>query len=124
MSPLGGLDQTQVEAAAQADRPEPMIRKRTQSSLEAETLFARGLSLDEVMTTLGRARTTTVKYLVEFIQARRPADLDRGVEPAVYREVAEAAQETGTRYLPPIFDRLDGRVPSRKNRTGSTHRLG
>ncbi|MCP4250912.1 MAG: DNA helicase RecQ [bacterium] len=113
-----------VEAAGHTPRFEPVIRKRTQSSLEAEKMFARGLSIDEVMTTMGRARTTTVKYLVEYIRARRPADLDHWVEPAGYHEGADAAQETGTRYIRPIYDRLDGRVPHDIIRLVVTHLEG
>jgi len=77
----------------------------------AFAMFARGCSLDEVMSALGRARSTTTGYLADYIQAERPDRIDPWVDAATYAKVATVAKEAGTPLLKPLFDRLDGQVP-------------
>jgi len=63
------------------------------------------------METLGRARSTTVGYLAEYIARERPATLDHWIDPETYRTVAQAAEQVGTGYLRPVFEHLDGAIP-------------
>jgi len=88
-------------------RPKPRRRSR-QAAFE---LFDQGLSIDQAAEKLDRARSTTVQYLVEYIQACRPQRIDTWVDEATYRRVAEAAAQVGTDGLAPIRERLGNEIP-------------
>jgi len=74
-------------------------------------MFAQGRSVSDVAAEVQRARSTTLQYLVEYIQAKRPESIEAWVDQDTYRTVAEAADEVGTQRLRPIFEHLDEAVP-------------
>ncbi len=74
-------------------------------------MFAKGCSVKQVASAVDRAPSTTLQYLVEYIQAKRPESIENWVDEATYRTVAKAADGVGTRRLRPIFERLGEAVP-------------
>jgi ATP-dependent DNA helicase RecQ len=84
-------------------------------------LFAKGASVEQVAAKAGRVVSTTWGYLAEFIQIHRPERLDPWIEPKTYRAVADAVKTSGTAYLRPIFDQLDGKVPYEQIRAVVAH---
>ena len=80
------------------------------ATLRAFEMFAAGASIETVMTTLCRARSTTIGYLVRFIETRRPAGVESWVDEETYQRIAEAAAQFGTKRRRPIFELLDGQV--------------
>ncbi len=74
-------------------------------------MFAKGCSVTQVASAVDRAPSTTLQYLIEYIQAKRPESIEAWVDEATYRRVAKAADEVGTRRLRPIFERLGEAVP-------------
>lgn len=93
-----------------SDAPPP--GKRMNASLRAAfKLFDDARSLEEVARTLGRARSTTVRYLLEYILTRKPPTIHAWVDDVLYRRIADVAGELGTRRIQPIFDKLGGSVP-------------
>jgi ATP-dependent DNA helicase RecQ len=85
-------------------------KKVSRSKEAAFDLFAKGASIDNVVTALGRSRSTVANYLGEFIGATKPASIDTWVDDSVYCAVAEAAGDVGLVRLKPIFERLNGKV--------------
>jgi len=79
------------------------------AALAAFDLFRKGYSIQKVMETMKRARSTVSGYLAQFIEVDEPDSIDAWVQPQVQREVAEAIQRVGGDYLRPIFDELQGR---------------
>ena len=77
----------------------------------AFTYFREGASIDEVVTRTQRGRSTVLDYLAEFIRAERPPSVAAWVNDAIYRRVAEAAQQVGTDRLKPIYLTLGEQVP-------------
>ena len=73
------------------------------------------------MASLGRARSTTLGYLAEFVEAHKPERLDAWVAPETYRAIAQAINEVSSAYLKPIFEQLGGAVPYGDIRLVTTH---
>ncbi len=73
-------------------------------------MFAEGRTIEQVMEAAGRARGTTMQYLAEFIQAKRPEGIDDWVDPQTYRAVSDAVNEVGSAYLKPIHEKLNGSI--------------
>ena len=63
------------------------------------------------MTSLGRARSTTMQYLARYVETARPESVRDWVDDEAYAQVAEAAGQFGSKRLKPIFELLDGKVP-------------
>lgn len=76
----------------------------------AFNMFARGASMAEVVSTVGRKPSTVSGYLGEFIEAQRPASIERWVNASTYTAIASAASEVGAERLKPIFERLKGKA--------------
>jgi ATP-dependent DNA helicase RecQ len=82
------------------------------SAVRAFPLFEAGLSVDEVAQQLGRARSTTMGYLLEFIQAQRRTDPAPWVDAVTAARVVAAQQAlNGEGRLTPIFKHLGEAVP-------------
>ncbi len=77
----------------------------------AFNMFARGHSINDVAVAVQRAPTTTLQYLVEYIQREQPKSIAAWVDAATYETVAAVADETGTRKLRPIFEQLEEKIP-------------
>ena len=80
------------------------------TNTQAAVLFRKGLSVDDVAAQLGRARSTTIQYLCDFLRAEPPRSVAAWVSNDVYRQVADAASRVGADKLKPIFEALDGKV--------------
>lgn len=82
-------------------------KKSTRGSRgKAFEMFARGLSLEHVAHKLARAHSTTVQYLVDYIQTHKPERIDAWVDEPTYRRIAQAAAELGTARLAPLREKL------------------
>ncbi|MCC6908412.1 MAG: DNA helicase RecQ [Phycisphaerales bacterium] len=81
----------------------------TAGALASFDLFREGKTIEQVMETMGRARSTVTSYLAQFIEVEEPESIDAWVEPEAQREIAEAMKRAGADYLRPIFDELQGK---------------
>ena len=110
------------------DQLESAPRRETSSdrpSASAEAYFAhfrRGLTVEEVVQTSHRAVSTVVKYLCEFIERERPANIDIWVPPDLQVLIATAADKHSAAFLKPIFDELGGQVSFEMIRVALAHR--
>lgn len=87
-------------------------KARTPSSavLKAWELFRTGASVDHVADEVTRSRGTVVNYLMDFIEAERPATITAWISEADYEHIAAAVGELGTERLRPVFEALGGKV--------------
>jgi ATP-dependent DNA helicase RecQ len=69
------------------------------------------MSLDEVCTLISRARSTTIGYLVEFIEQQAMCDATHWLAVDTIERIAKAVDKHGRERLKPIFDELGGEVP-------------
>jgi ATP-dependent DNA helicase RecQ len=76
----------------------------------ANSLFAEGRSIEEIAQTIGRAPSTTMQYLVEFIQREHLDTPYPWVDEKTFSCVSEAVGQVGAERLKPIFDQLGGSV--------------
>ena len=84
-------------------------KHRENVQAKADILFARGASIEEVATELGRAQSTVQSYLVKYIQTHRVTDPTPWVHESVVARV-RAAAKTGGALLKPLWESLDGEV--------------
>ncbi|MFI5397214.1 MAG: DNA helicase RecQ [Candidatus Binatia bacterium] len=105
-----GTHKLQLDAAI-GSRPRRVVEAPNEKQQAAFEMFGRGCSIQEVMTALDRAESTTWGYLTEFVATARPKNLDPWIDQRTYRSVAQAIDEVGSAYLKPIYDHLAGRVP-------------
>ncbi len=91
------------------------------SNYQAAELFRKGMSVDDVAEKLGRARSTTMGYLVEFLRAEPPQSVAAWVSNDVYRQVADTARRVGVEKLKPIFEALEGKISYDEIRVVLTH---
>ena len=101
-------------SVAKTKKPNPVKR-------EAFEMFARRCTVEQVMSALGRARSTTMRYLAEYVERENPKHLDPWIDAATAQTVTEAAAEVGTAYFKPIFDKLGGTIPYDAIRLVVTH---
>ena len=59
----------------------------------------------------GRARSTVIGYLAEYIEREKPNSIDTWVSPETYARIEAASAEVGLGSLKPIFDKLEGTMP-------------
>ncbi len=85
-------------------------RPRSASRQIAFPMFADGESIEAVMNRLERSRGTALKYLVEYIQAERPEEIDAWVDRAIYAKVASAMEVVGNQSLKSVWEHLGGEV--------------
>ena len=97
---------------APSDDP-PLVteKKLSQVRQAAFEMFAKGHSVIDVSSSVQRKPSTTIQYLVEYIQAKRPESIEARVDQVMYRKIAQAADKAGTRRLRPIFELLGEAVP-------------
>ena len=89
------------------DPPENGVRA---SAAAAFPLFKQGASIEDAAAQLGRARSTTVGYLNDYLRHESVTDPAPWVEPDVARRIEGAIEEVGLSGLRPIFDQLGGEV--------------
>jgi ATP-dependent DNA helicase RecQ len=85
--------------------------QRTASRAEAAALFRAGIGIDDCVSQLGRAMSTVVQYLVEWIGEEQPASIDPWVAPALQARVREVVLRSEDGRLRPMFEALGGDVP-------------
>jgi ATP-dependent DNA helicase RecQ len=73
--------------------------------------FRRGASIEEVMESMGRARSTVAGYLSEYLRYEQIQDPSPWVEEELVKQIELAIAEVGLVGLKPIFDHLGGEVP-------------
>lgn len=73
-------------------------------------LFKKKRPVQEVAAAIKRAESTTMQYLVEYIQRERLHSPLPWVDEPMFKEIAEVAEQTGIERIKPIFDILQGRI--------------
>ena len=88
---------------------EPAV-SMTDSKKRAFEMFARGMGLEDVAAAIGRAKSTTSDYLLEFVEVKKPADIGPWVGEADRARILDAVGRLRAERLKPIFDDLGGAV--------------
>jgi len=93
--------------------PADFSRRRapTAGARAAFPLFELGLSVEQVMTRMGRAQTTVVEYLCDYIAEQNIADPSRWLANEIILRIETAIAEVGMQRLKPIFLHLNSEVP-------------
>jgi ATP-dependent DNA helicase RecQ len=99
-----------ADVAPESPRRQLALQPIRASSRQAYVLFDRGLSIEEVASTMGRARSTVASYLEDYVAEKKPASIDAWVTDATYERTLAAAKKTGGSLLKPVFEALDGEV--------------
>jgi ATP-dependent DNA helicase RecQ len=99
------LVSSEAEVAA-ASAPGPNA-----SATTAFPHFRRGASVEEVMQKLGRARSTVLGYLVQYIQFEHVFDPTPWLDESVLNRVEGAVEAVGAGALKPIFEHLNRETP-------------
>jgi ATP-dependent DNA helicase RecQ len=81
---------------------------RSSNSAAAGPLFRKGMSVAEVMRATGRARSTVVNYLIDFIAEERPSSIEPWVDAPTRSRVEAALDEVGGELIKPVFQHLNG----------------
>jgi ATP-dependent DNA helicase RecQ len=102
------LDQ---EASPVAAPNPPAVKSMNPTRSQAFRLFRDGAAIDDVIHQTGRARTTILDYLSDYIRQEKPATIDQWVAPELYQRIAAAVKEHGNTRLKPIFIALEEKVP-------------
>ena len=92
--------------------PEPArpVRVSVQKNQTFE-MFRRGASVEDVSVRVGRARSTVMEYLCEWITTDQPATITAWVAKDRYVQVRAAIEKVGSGRLKAVFVELGERVP-------------
>jgi ATP-dependent DNA helicase RecQ len=74
----------------------------------AYKLFRDGAAIEDITHQTGRARSTIMDYLAQYIIEERPKSIATWVAPDAYAAIAAAVDQHGAGRLKPIFDALNG----------------
>ncbi|MCE9558251.1 MAG: RecQ family ATP-dependent DNA helicase [Armatimonadetes bacterium] len=91
--------------------------KLTATALVARPLFERGNSIAEIMETTGRASSTIMGYLAEWIEETAPESVSAWIDDSTLARVQEAVKIAGDGALRPIYEELKEEVPYDQIRT-------
>jgi ATP-dependent DNA helicase RecQ len=91
------------------------------SKAQAYGLFAKQRSIEEVAAAIGRARSTIISYLEDYIGDEKPPSIQVWVADDVYQAVVAAARTTEGDLLRPVFEALEGRVSYDEIRLAMKH---
>jgi ATP-dependent DNA helicase RecQ len=97
------------EVAAATARPLPTAA-RTRGAEVARDYFARGASLEETAAAIGRARSTTASYLLEYLRDERVEDPSPWVEPEKVALIEAAVDGQQIDRLKPLHEQLEGQA--------------
>lgn len=103
----------QSVAMDQVSGGQPVPKERrlpSRSALAAFPLFDLGHSIEQVMSRLGRARSTTADYLCDYLTDRQSVDPKAWLAADVVEQVEAAIDEVGYSPLKPIFLHLNGKI--------------
>ncbi|GAA4436632.1 DNA helicase RecQ [Bremerella cremea] len=98
--------ETEVIAAPRREPP----KNQAPALKDAFTLFAKGKTVDEVASIIGRANSTVQGYLEQFVREQKLEDPTAWVTGATARRIEDAVHECGPRALRPIHEHLGGDV--------------
>lgn len=112
------LDNWPSESEPRRQR-EPRERTTSRSSTAATVpakalalqMFSDGQTIEAVMETTQRARSTTIGYLCEYIRSAAILDASPWIGADVFERISQTAKELGSQALKPIFDKLNSEVP-------------
>jgi hypothetical protein len=96
-------------ASPSATRPrdaEQRERRPPRTAFVAFERFDEGATIEQVMSELGRARSTVVQYLTYWIAERKPPSIERWISASLYDRIAEAGRRVGFQYLSPLREEL------------------
>ncbi|MEN6306659.1 MAG: DNA helicase RecQ [Anaerohalosphaeraceae bacterium] len=82
----------------------------SQARLLAFELFKQKQSVKQVAAATKRAESTTIQYLVEYIQKEKIETPQPWVDDATYKRIVDAATQTRAGRLKDIYDSLQGQV--------------
>lgn len=104
----------QLAADQYAERPAPVQRPaasapRSDAYEMAKELFAKGQSVEEVASTIGRAKSTTWQYLETYLEATH-ADVSPWVDETTLQKVRGAVGRGPVTALRPVYEALQGTV--------------
>ena len=91
-------------------KSKPAPSQLSESRRLAFELFKQKHSIPEVASAIKRAESTTMQYLVEYIQREKLYLPLPWVDDQTFKEITEVAKQTGIERLRPIFDFLQGRI--------------
>ncbi|MEM9186923.1 MAG: DNA helicase RecQ [Planctomycetota bacterium] len=80
------------------------------SALAAFKFFREGQSIEETASAMGRARSTVVGYLNQYLRQEQVGDPAPWVDASTARRVEDAIDEVGLKGLKPIYEQLGGEV--------------
>jgi ATP-dependent DNA helicase RecQ len=111
-------------------RPRPTLSERagelptsaTDSKKRAFEMFTRGIGVEDVAAQIGRARSTTGEYLVEFVELKQPTDISPWVNAADYARILESVARLKAERLKPIYDDLGGTIGYEQIKIALHHR--
>ena len=90
----------------------PTQRKNiTEGTLEAFPFFEQGLSVSDVAEKIGKAVSTTARYLDQYIVHNKITDPSPWVDAPTAQLITAAIEKVGPKPLKPIFVELDEQVP-------------
>jgi len=95
------------EPAAPTSRPSTVARSAKPRSME---MFREGASVEEVAAEIGRARSTVMGYLADFIQAEGIVDPTGWIDPADFDRISAVVGESAVERLKPIYDSFEGQI--------------
>jgi ATP-dependent DNA helicase RecQ len=103
---------TQDNAPAALRAPEPRKNPPRPNPLrdQAFRLFRDGAAIEDVIHQTGRARSTIMDYLAEYVREERPASLTPWLTEELYHRIAAAVRQVGTERLKPIYLALGEQV--------------
>jgi len=73
-------------------------------------MFREGATVEAVAAEIGRARSTVLGYLADFIQEEGIVDPTGWIEPVDFDRIRAAAGEFGVERLKPTYDSFEGQV--------------
>ena len=98
------------DESAPADALEELtISSQSDAKRTAESLFREGRPIDEVTRRIGRAPSTVVGYLAEFLAQEGQLSPEPWLDEARFTTIAAATEVVGAERLKPIFEHLEGK---------------
>ena len=87
-------------------------------------LFRDNKSLDLIIQETGRARSTVLGYLADFLELGHPTDIYTYISTESYNRISEVIQQVGVERLKPIYLHLNETVPYDEIRIVMAHWKG
>jgi len=97
---------------ASAETPTAPVEVRSPSAVQQQAwaLFAKGTSVDETASALGRARSTTLQYLADYLASEQITDPSAWVDEETFQRIRSVWLEQEDARLRPIHEALGGQV--------------